>query len=71
MGKGCQGQAGSGRSCFLPQAGLSVDLNLLQRVYQRSSLGQGLLCLAQGHVNRAVLWWQVRGCPGAVVSMLC
>lgn len=57
---------------ILPSAtGWSLSgFNLLQRVYQRSSLGQGLLCLAQGHMSSAVPWWPVRGWPDAVVCML-
>lgn len=68
-----------GRSCLLGQAGLSVDLNLLERVYLASSLGQGLLSLAQGHVSSTmplrlqslIAAGLPPGCLTAVVSVLC
>lgn len=73
MGKGCQGQAGSGRSCLLRQAGLSVNLHLLQRVYQRCSLAQGLLLPCPGPQEQCcalvVVLWLAR-CCGVHSSLL-
>lgn len=43
------------RSCLLGWAGLPVDLNLLQRVYLTSSLGQGLPPLPRAREQRHAL----------------
>lgn len=82
ISKRLQEWAGLGRSRLLGQAGLSVDLNFLQRVYLTSGPEQGLLPLAREHVRHVSCTVSLRlpslvaaglshGCLAAVVSAHC